>query len=103
MPVPVTAVMSGTTTAGNSLWVTACGNRSLPWDTSLLLDTTSSLVVVITAATGRKTTAVIIGKGAVTVAVAVTVEIATVGMTAHTPPPLLLLSLSDRMSYFFLV
>ena len=45
----------------------------------------------------------IIGKGAVTVAVAVTAEIATVGMTAHIPPPLLLSSLSDRMLYFFLV
>ena len=31
--------------------------------------------------------AVIIGEGAVTVAVAVIAEIATGGMTAHTPPP----------------
>ena len=103
MPVPVTAVMSGTTTAGNSLWVTACGHRSLPRDTSLLLDTTSSLAVVTIAATALKILTVIIGADAAATAAAVIASSAAVGMTAPIPHLLPLSSLSARTCYSSLV
>ena len=82
--------------------MTISARDSLPWDTSMPLATTASLAAVIIAATRYEPIVVITGEGAVTVAAAVTAVIIAMDMTTHTPPPLLLSSLRDRMFCSFL-
>ena len=77
--------------------MTISARDSLPWDTSMPLATTASLAAVIIAATGYEPIVAITGEGAVTVAAAVTAVIVAMDMTTHTPPPLLLSSLRNRM------